>query len=44
MLKIAVAGVGTVADAGAGAGAGVFRDVAWGREERVKDLTWSVGW
>lgn len=42
MLKIAVAGVDTIADAGAGAG--VFRDVAWGREELVKDLTWSVGW
>lgn len=44
-MKIAGAGVvvgaGTVADAGAEAG--VFRDVAWGREELMKDLALSVG-
>lgn len=55
MLKIAVTGAvadavagagtvaGTVAGAVAGVKAAVFRDVAWGREELMKNLTLSVG-
>lgn len=38
-----VVGAGTDAGTGAGAEAGVFRDVAWGREELMRDLALLVG-